>query len=150
MTEQTQVQKLTVAQTAFFTQFAEDAVRESFTHASDDEAVEKFVSGLDLKEFGTRLGKVILSRVSYSDVKAVDKFLKSDQYNNVIAAVAEAVEVCEPTQNDAQNLLLASTFVLETMSPLVDPQAYADAQAVDAQNDPQLTFLDRLQIKAQG
>ena len=144
MTETTQ--KLTRSQLQFFQHFAEKAVRASFATV-DDSVVEAFASQIDFKDFGNRLGQAMLSRVSYSDVKAVDKFMQSEQYINVMNALSDAVDSVALTQDDAENIALATSFVLDTVSPVLAPEEYAEALAA---TDKPLSPLEQLLARAKG
>lgn len=149
MTDTTQkaVQQLTRTQLQFFQTFAEQAVRASYAVVEQTEVVEAFVKQIDFKEFGKRFGQAMLSRVSYSDVKAVDKFMQSEQFNNVMNALSDAVDSVALTQSDAENIALTTSFVLDTVSPVLAPEEYTAALAA---TDKPLTPLEQLLMKARG
>ena len=138
---------LTRTQIQFFQTFAEQAVRASFAAVEEPEIVDAFVQQIDFKEFGKRFGESMLSRVSYSDVKAVDKFMQSEQYNNVMNALSDAVDSVMLTEDDAQNTALMASFILDTVSPALAPEEYTEALAI---TEKPLTPLEQLLERARA
>lgn len=141
------VTTLTRTQLQFFQTFAERAVCASFATVEEPEIVEAFVQQIDFKEFGKRFGGMMLSRVSYSDVKAVDKFMQSEQYNNVMDALSDAVDSVMLTEDDAQNTALMASFILDTLSPALAPEEYTEALAI---TEKPLTPLEQLLERARA
>ncbi|MGJ7513639.1 DUF7375 domain-containing protein [Pseudomonas baetica] len=119
--------KMTRAQLQFFHAFAEQAVRSSLAGMNDPEFVEELIAQADFKDYGKRLGESILSTVSYSDVKAVDKFMNSEQFVNVMDALAVAVDSIPVTQNDVANALFATAVVAASMTP--EPEAPVEPES---------------------
>jgi ribosomal protein L16 Arg81 hydroxylase len=144
MSEQTkEAVKLTLTHQRFFEDFAERAMLESLADAGE-EAAKALMSQIDMKEYSRRFGEAVLSKVSYSQVKAVDKFMQSDDFIAVLNAVAHAVESVEVTQDDVANMLFAAGFVLETANPAIEPELYAEARAIESESSPAPSMLDSL------
>ena len=138
---------LTRTQHQFFQAFAERAVRSSFDSVDDASVVDAFVSQIDFKELGKRFGEAMLTRVTYSDIKAVDKFMQSEQFINVMEALSHAVDNVALTQNDAENISLAASFILDTVSPVLAPVEYTEALAA---TEKPLSPLEQLLFGAKG
>ena len=112
--------KMTRSQLQFFHAFAEQAVRSSLAGMNDPEFVEELIAQADFKDYGKRIGESMLSTVSYSDVKAVDKFMNGEQFVNVMDALAVAVDSIQVTQDDVANSLFATAVVAASMAPEPD------------------------------
>jgi len=150
MTETTQQltqAPLTRTQLQFFQAFAEQIVHASYEERGAEDLAEAFSSMIDFKDFGKRLGQAMLSRVSYSDVKAVDKFMRSEQFINVMAALDTSLDSVALTLDDAANAAFTTSFILNTMSPVLAPEEYAQALAT---TDKPLTPWDQLLMQARG
>ncbi|PKA72878.1 hypothetical protein ATI02_5979 [Pseudomonas baetica] len=136
---------LTRTQIQFFQSLAEQSVRASFESVEDPAVVEKFIEPIHFKQYGKHFGETMLSRVSYSDVKAVDKFMKSEQFINVMAALEEAVDTVPFTEDDALNTAFTASFILDTVSPVLAPEEYAAALA---STDKPMGALEKLLSRA--
>ncbi|MCY1276649.1 hypothetical protein D9M70_253160 [compost metagenome] len=88
----------------YFLAFVQDAIRGAYAGSVPAEKLEEFLSQVDLQPAADQIGQAILSKVSYSQVKAVDKFMKSDDYISVIGAIQYALaEFVLPSPTGGEN-----------------------------------------------
>lgn len=84
--------KLTKAQKEFFGAFASNAVENILGPVLEFKGLEitaEQVSTLDLSELVASIGGAFLERVDFKTLKAVDKFMRSEDFVNVVLASTE-------------------------------------------------------------
>ncbi|WP_146035985.1 hypothetical protein [Pseudomonas sp. LFM046] len=97
--------KLTSTHRKYFLAFVQDAVRGAHASTMPTEKVEEFLTSVNLQPVADELGKAILSKVSYSQVKAVDKFMNSADYLAVMDAIAHALtQFTIPRATEVENV----------------------------------------------
>lgn len=96
MTEQTTPVKLNKAQREFFGTFATNAVENILGPVLEFKGVEitaeqvtEVVKTLDLTELTNAIGRAFIERVDFKTIVKVDKFMKSEEFTNVVLASSE-------------------------------------------------------------
>ncbi|MBJ2242504.1 DUF7375 domain-containing protein [Pseudomonas sp. MF6768] len=79
--------KLTKAQQQFFTRFVEDATRSTLQDVRTSEEIDDFIAGTDLSPMVQEYAESLLKQVDFTALKRVDRFLRSDEYLAVMAAI---------------------------------------------------------------
>lgn len=88
--------KLTKAQKEFFGNFATNAVENILGPVLEFKGVEitaeqvtEVVKTLDLTELTNAIGRAFIDRVDFKTIVKVDKFMKSEEFTNVVLASSE-------------------------------------------------------------
>lgn len=79
--------KLTKAQKQFFSRFVEDATRSTLQGARTPLEINRFITDTDLSPLVQEYAESLLKQVDFSTLKRVDRFLRSDDYLTVMAAI---------------------------------------------------------------
>lgn len=83
--------KLTKAQAQFFSCFVEDATRSTLQGVRTPEEVDKFIADTDLSPLVREYAESLLKKVDFTTLKRVDRFLRSDEYLTVMAAIEKTL-----------------------------------------------------------
>lgn len=83
--------KLTPAQLAFFKSFTRDAVIAALSETSRSDEVEMLLEEVDLTPLVMEVAEAMLSKTDFTAIKRVDRFMQSDEYVEVMGAVAGAL-----------------------------------------------------------
>lgn len=117
MTEQTAPVKLNKAQREFFGTFAANAVENILGPVLEFKGVEitaeqvaEVVKTLDLTELTNAIGRAFIERVDFKTIVKVDKFMKGEEFTNVVLASSEV------------NALVQSELV-QIVAPLIPQDA---------------------------
>ncbi|MNY05559.1 hypothetical protein D3C86_1382840 [compost metagenome] len=78
---------LTKAQEQFFTRFVEDATRSTLQDVRTPAEIDEFITGTDLSPMVQEYAESLLKQVDFTALKRVDRFLRSDEYLAVMAAI---------------------------------------------------------------
>ena len=109
--------KLTKAQREFFGKFASNAVENILGPVLEFKGVEitdaqvaEVVKTLDLTELTNAIGRAFIERVDFKTIVKVDKFMKGEEFTNVVLASSEV------------NALVQSELV-QIVAPLIPQEA---------------------------
>lgn len=83
--------KLTPAQLAFFKSFTRDAVIAALSETSRSDEVETLLKEVDLTPLTLEIAEAMLSKTDFTAIKRVDRFMQSDEYVEVMGALASAL-----------------------------------------------------------
>ncbi|KFE55003.1 hypothetical protein [Pseudomonas syringae] len=83
--------KLTPTQLAFFKDFTRDAVTAALSQTSSPDKVASFLKEIDLTPLALEVAQAMLSKTTFTAIKRVDRFMQSDEYVEVMGAVAGAL-----------------------------------------------------------
>jgi hypothetical protein len=83
--------KLTPTQLAFFKSFTRDAVIAALSETSRSDEVEMLLKAVDLTPLVMEVAEAMLSKTDFTAIKRVDRFMQSDEYVEVMGAVAGAL-----------------------------------------------------------
>tara|TARA_R100000656_G_scaffold102966_1_gene74902 strand:+ start:2724 stop:3062 length:339 start_codon:yes stop_codon:yes gene_type:complete len=96
----TKAKRLTKAQREFFDGVTKDIVRLMLAlglDADDFKEVEDLIDEVDLSELTELVGQQYLERISFTELKRVERFTKSDAYQKVQTVGAEVGEAIKDT-----------------------------------------------------
>lgn len=136
--------KLTRTHQTYFEQYARDLLALALKDASDDANTQYLLSLIDYKDFGKRFGEAVLSKCSYSDVKAADKAYSDPAVIRATIAIEEAIASVVPSADDIKNI--------QFMAGVITSGVYKGEQLLDTMSDApaevQEQAIKNLQAKA--
>ena len=118
---------LTKVQKEFFTEFAKTAITnllisqvpEEYTEAVL-EAAEESLAGANMSVLADAIGAEFMDRVDFKDIKKVDKFLRSVEYQAVSAAAGKVVQA---VHDELGKMLALTALAVEEQIGSIPEQA---------------------------